>query len=238
MSAAGAVIDCRGEIVEGDTIHFVEVIFERFGYSGMEVVGKRAVTAMVAKSNTSKRGTRTLTLQVIKSSGHEALANGVTVRRQSAKLDQGTVDRDFWADEASRVPMAAAARGDAAGAMRAKEEQRARARKNLKVDASDWAGDDYQDDDAAEFQRQRAELLAQAAEYEENSRREQYWQREVEILHCQARDLFLRSEKIGSAHSEYCELQDQIKRVDEEASAAQQKAIWAEPTQPDEGGAA
>lgn len=205
MSAASTMIDCRGEIVAGDTIRFVEAIFERFGYGGMEVAGKRAVTALVTKANTSARGTRTLTLRVSESSGHEALTIGDTVRRQSAKLDQGKVTRDVWADEGSRAELAAAARGDAAGAMRAKEEQRARARENLKLDAPG----EYQDDDPAEFQRQRDELLAQAAEYTQNARREEYW-----------------------------ELQDQIKRLDKESVAAGQKAIRAESMEQDGGSAA
>jgi hypothetical protein len=113
-------INCTGDAVVGDTIRFVENVFEGSFYSPC-FLGKREVIAeIVADSYGAKKQQHTFTLKIIKSAGCKPLEIASKIRRKGRNIYRNGTERLKWENESQRDAVAAEKhlRGDVVRARR------------------------------------------------------------------------------------------------------------------------
>ena len=96
------LIDCTGDVCVGDTITFTEAVFKG-GFSKPKFKGTRVNTCKVLKdSYGAAKQQHTFTIEVIVSSGCDALAAGTKTTRKGRNIYRNGCYREPWADEKQR----------------------------------------------------------------------------------------------------------------------------------------
>ena len=102
----GYMIDCKGDVVVGDKIEFVEGVFCGVWPRG-SFVGHRTIRAeVVADSYGQGRQQHTFTLRVIESLGIDRIRIGAKIYRRGRTVYRNGTHRQAWPDESSRKPVA------------------------------------------------------------------------------------------------------------------------------------
>lgn len=113
-------LNATGDVVPGDVIRFTEAVFGGTPWKP-RYLGEREIIARVLRDSYGRdRGQHTFTLEVVSSTGTEALAAGTVTQRKGRNVYRNGTERRRWDDEAARDRIAAEkhARGDKARAKR------------------------------------------------------------------------------------------------------------------------
>lgn len=115
-----AWVDATGDVVAGDVIRFSETVWCG-SLRKPRALGEREITAEVlGDSYGEAKQQHTFTLQVLSSTGYEALAEGTKTHRKGRNVYRNGTQWLVWLDEAARHRVAEEkhSRGDAARAVR------------------------------------------------------------------------------------------------------------------------
>lgn len=95
-------IDCTGDVVTGDEILFSEAVFGG-ALRRPKFLGERQVAAKVIKDSYGNiKQQHTFTIEVIASSGFQALKPGKVTRRKGRNIYRNGTSRKSWVDESAR----------------------------------------------------------------------------------------------------------------------------------------
>ena len=117
-------INCTGDVVAGDTIRFVEGVFEG-SFKNPRHLGDRVVVAEVMKDSYGEaKQQHTFSMKVVESSGCEAHEPGRKLRRKGRNVYRNGTERLEWADEKVRDNAAGEKHGRGDSARRARDARR------------------------------------------------------------------------------------------------------------------
>jgi len=95
-------IHATGDVVTGDTIEFSEGVFGG-SFRRPKYIGERKIQAKVIKDSYGlEKQQHTFTLEVIKSSGEDAIVEGKKIRRKGRNVYRNGTMRIAWKDERER----------------------------------------------------------------------------------------------------------------------------------------
>jgi len=95
-------IHATGDVVTGDTIEFSEGVFGG-SFRRPKYIGERKIQAKVIKDSYGlEKQQHTFTLEVIKSSGEDAIVRGKKIRRKGRNVYRNGTMRIAWEDEGQR----------------------------------------------------------------------------------------------------------------------------------------
>jgi hypothetical protein len=95
-------IPCTGDVVTGDTITFTEGVFGG-SHRKPRYLGDREITATVLReSYGNAKQQHTFTLEVIESTGEQAIPAGKQIRRKGRNIYRNGTSRLPWDDENER----------------------------------------------------------------------------------------------------------------------------------------
>ena len=95
-------IHATGDVVTGDTIEFTEGVFGG-SFRNPKYIGERKIRAKVIKDSYGlEKQQHTFTLEVIKSSGEDAIVKGKKIRRKGRNVYRNGTMRIAWKDESQR----------------------------------------------------------------------------------------------------------------------------------------
>lgn len=120
-------IPCTGDVCAGDIIRFVEAVFCG-SHRKPQFLGDREIIArVIADSYGAAKQQHTFSLEVIASSGCQALAAGIRTTRKGRNVYRNGTWRALWDDEAARKAVLAEKhhRGDFARAARTERKEHA-----------------------------------------------------------------------------------------------------------------
>lgn len=98
------MIECKGSIVRGDTIEWIENVYDEGGSLGLNIIkGQRVnVGVVLFDSYGEKKQQHTFTIEIISSSGMDALPEGKQILRKGRTLHRFGPKRELWDNEEMR----------------------------------------------------------------------------------------------------------------------------------------
>lgn len=137
-------VDATGDVVTGDIIKFKEAVFSG-SHRRPKFAGEREVVAKITSDSYGKdKQQHTFSIEVLESSGEEALTPGTKTKRKGRNIYKNGTMRLLWEDEKARSAVADEkhSRGDAA---RSKKDRRIRGSEVVNEDSYDAVDEDQAD---------------------------------------------------------------------------------------------